>query len=445
MASRRPNALGEALDQFGDNLLKVAMFNVQTGLDRERIDQEQQRITIAEDNAAEVRRQNAFQRLLSFSPFIEPGTTLAQNTFLHDSVREAWGEEPTNVGEGGIGTIVFNPETIESVIRPMEIDYLNSLPKDRRDAILERGLYRSVLGTPVSGDDIALQGNVTAMRLQAVEEWKADPVALQTIARGTLGLEPITRVELPDGRIIEYDTVASANLSVELFKFMRNLEFQEDMTELTSANKMDLAGELIKQAQDFAGIGISRARAMQIIDAIHSENPDEAIANLRTNSGWSDELDAVVDMYFNGVEIARSAIPLFMRNYPDMNNFLLLGKAMETVYGKEAMSAVLPEYNRLMFERGENLPTPSAGWARWRQSGISGRNAGQRPGPRVENLPADSAGGDAESGRNKLDMMERAVSAYIGGTKSAADIRREFSPTEATTILREAAYRRRQQ
>lgn len=443
MSSRRPNALGEALDQFGDNLLKVAMFNVQTGLDRERIAQEQERIEIAGDAAAETRRTNAFQRILSFSPFIEPGTTLAENTFLHDSVREAWGEDPTNVEQGGIGSLVFTPETIENVIRPMEIDYFNSLPEEHRNNIMDRRVNRAVLGQPISPEDITLQNSVTGMRLAAIDEWKTDPVALQTIARSTLGLDPITRVEIPGGGIVEYDTVASANLSVELFKFMKNMEFQTDMAELTSQNKMDLAGELITQAQEFAGVGISRPRAMQIIEAIHSEDPNAAIAALRTSAGWSPELEVVVDMYFNGVEIARSAIPMFMRQYPDMDNFMLMGQALETVYGKEAMSAVLPEFNRLLFERDENLPVPSSGWSRHRQSGITSKDAGLKPGPRPENLEGGGTEPD-ESGLSKLDQMEQAVSAYIGGTMSAAEVREKFSGTEATTILREAAYRRRQ-
>jgi hypothetical protein len=262
MATFIPNRTGEAIQRASENLINMILQGQRIQMERQRLGMEERRLGMAETQLREGQRASALQRVLSFAPFIQPGKTIAEVPELHESMATLWPEfDPAD--PAGFGGIELNPQTLDTVLRPMAIAKFQEMSPEDQARIVERRVNREVLGIPASGAQLTAEDARSNIFLQSWETLRRDPVALEGIMRQTVGLQQPIRVNY-QGRTLTWDSAEAANISVRLM--LHQDEMNARQTQLDSQSKLDLAGELMEQMEK-AGAPISRPAAMQVVSA----------------------------------------------------------------------------------------------------------------------------------------------------------------------------------
>lgn len=291
------NRTAESLSQM---MVQIMLENRRMGLEQARMGQDQQRIDLATHAQHSQEQGAALERIIALAPFLPDGKPIGEMPELHDTLRTAFPEfDPSHPGD--LGGVVLNPQTVDDLLRPMLLTRINQLPDEQKNQILERGVNRAILGTPVSGAELQGQDTRAGMFLQAWQTLKQDPRALEGILRTQVGLEVPTRV-MYGGREIKFDTAAAAHITAQLMQHRDEMAVQ--WAGLNKRAQLDLAGELMGQMQK-NGINLGRASAMQIVGAYNQ------MAGLATQGKLSDDNNPMKALYDNSSPEVKTAIQAF--------------------------------------------------------------------------------------------------------------------------------------
>lgn len=410
----RGNDINAALAQASENVLRMIMQRQQLAMEHERLE-------FAREQFSEEQQANAFQRVATLIPLMKPGTT---SPLIADELQKIFPEQD----RATIEELVSVPQTFENIVRPALIERFQGLPEEQKSRIMEMATNRALLGEATTDEAIELQDNIIGTQLESVQNILKDPEMMEAIGRKSLGLEQPIRINL-GGREISFDTADAARLSVEIWKHNSMMNWYRQQAALDNSAKSDIAGELIKLAGE-KGIGISRAGAMQIINAVHwaPDNadtlPPDEVARQRqekiqeTFQQLSPEMQTVMSMYLNGAKLADEVPAWITEQFPGLGEFLTLGTELEKAVGKELTSTILPVISREMSKRGTGIAAPQRfGILPFRSS----FNLGEI---RAPDLSREAAHADADK--------------YAKGEISLSELTRKWGAQKAKAIVADA-------
>lgn len=356
MTAPRVNVIPSPLAGLADasqTILDALLARAQLELQERRIRAEEERVELARRAADADERAAAFDRIIKMAPFIQPGSTLAENDFLHKDFQLVFpGSDPT------MSQLALNPETIETILLPEFKEAAKTLTPERREAIFERGLNKIIIGEALSGEELELQGQVLEVQKRGLQALLGDARFQEDAARRLAGLEQKIRLRVPDeqGRLvdIEFDTADAARISAALWEHWDLLAWQERKFALEERAKTDVAKEFMEVAKE-RKLLITRPQALAIIGAVHSDDPAEAVRALQQSPAWNETLDAALQLYIGGFNLATdSPIPEIAR-FPGLQLYMALGAEFESRFGKDATAKLLPSVASVLRREGVQI------------------------------------------------------------------------------------------
>lgn len=443
--STRDTGFNAALGDVGKNVLEAFIqkammdfrekeLSTNTRLEEGRQGLEQQRVDLGRAQLDEQKRMDAMERILKISPFINPGTLLAENAVLHDDFKTAFpGADPTNLeGEGGL---MLNRETFENTINPMMLDQIKRMSPEAQKAFFTRGINKAVLGENLSAEELALRDDQIQLQSQALEGLQRDPVFMKNVARKMFGIDPITRLRI-DGKEIAFDSDLAASLSVEMWKQRSMLDYYltKDKSE-KGTGLMDMAKFFSQQMADASDkkIQLSLPVAAEIIQTVDSFDPKLAddpvqqqayMSRINALKARSPEVSAAVDMYMSASKLSEETAFSFLDASPGLKNYIMLGNALKTEAGMDAttVAQVLPGLARkLATEQSAPIAYP-------RRFMFWGSNT---PTKNLEGFSTerDQAEADVNALRNGSKTTQQIINTW-GTQKARAIILRAQQPTQ---------------
>lgn len=344
----RESSIGRGIERASENILRAAMARAQLDIDQQRVDLQARQIAQAE-------RTSALERIIRFSPLLQPGTTIADNAFLHDDLKQVFPEfDPSNPGD--LGGLVLRPETVDDVLRPMILNRARELDP----GMIDRIVNNTLIGKAVTGEQLELEQSTVELQLDALQGLVTDPRAVENVGRRMFGLDQIVALNI-GGRQVTFDSADAARLTVDIWKHMNLMDWERTRFNLGNQQQADIAKEFMDLMEE-KGVGITRAQANRIISAVHSENPQEQVNALRSSAGWNEIQDAALQVYLSGARLGEETAASFLEQFPGLQNYIQLGGALEAVIGKDAVAEVLPTIARQVEKSGVNIATPGRVW-----------------------------------------------------------------------------------
>ena len=358
------NDLGSALERATSNIFQLLLQKRQMDIQQQQF---QQQLSLSERRLTADERASAFDRVSRLIPFLPPGTSIADNEVLHEDLAAVFeGQDPTD--QAGLGGLVLNPETMENVLMPAMIDQLQAMPAEQRAKLMERGAIRLMTGEATSQQALDLQENIVGVQARELESIMKDPELMKKFARHTLKV-PDQTINVPGLGPFSMTSDDAARLGTEIWKHQSLLSWYDKSAQMDTAAKNDVAKEFIALAGE-KKILLSRARAMQIINAVHYLPPDakdlsdeeihqmrqEQIDALRTGEDWNPTLDAALKLYISGADVAFSAPLPQLEGFPGLQNYLQLGEALKNAgLTSETVSTLLPIISKQLSKGGQNI------------------------------------------------------------------------------------------
>lgn len=287
MVRRIPSATGGALADATQSFLDVSQARRQLALLEREVDVRE--------------RGQALTELTSMIPLVREGEPLHESRALHRSFQRLWPDlDPTDPED--VGGLILNPETMESVVMKGMLQEFENLPDDERQRLLQspisRAVFKLATGEPLSPEESDLLTNRAEIGMQALNAWQPSTEEALNIARANLGLDPVTPVvDLLTGEVLgTFETETAAALAVELLKARFGL------FAASTRQQEDIVGEFMGQMKD-AGVVISRAVATEIINTVHSGDPDRLQAFAERFNDVPNAVQAL-QVYLHGARIA---------------------------------------------------------------------------------------------------------------------------------------------
>jgi hypothetical protein len=239
------NSFGEALERATGSILEAHIMNRRLGQQDRALDLQEESNLISARHADVAEKQNAWNTFLTAAEMLPPGESIAQHPWI-SAVAEQAGIDTAHPMFQEINP---NPETVQSF---MESTFRSALQSgvydaDSLRAMSERYVTGQAFGTPMSFDQLAIQGIADDVQLQAVGDMyrTMDQRTRDRIAETMFGLEPSVRfnfggreyefessdagrIALGFAQIASQESIASANRNDEMLRFRE--QFIRDAT-----------------------------------------------------------------------------------------------------------------------------------------------------------------------------------------------------------------------
>jgi hypothetical protein len=365
MATYIPNEMNNALYELNRMLIQMAMQKRSLDQDESqfgrRLAQSDSQFEASHQaqlgRDAVSKRANTFTEAIAIANMLPEGQTIANSPLLHAHMGDLFpGFDPTDP-EGPLGGWTPNAETLQSFVQRGALDFAKTLegtPEGQR--FMERATNQAILGTNQTTAELDTMTQRARIFSEGMNAVMSDPRVIQNAGRAILGLDPITRVTLPDGSVREWDTNLSASLSVDIWKFMKALEAQTGSTR--GAARDDLLKSFTDQANK-AGITMGPGTAMRVVDA-YSRGP-EAVDQLHkayTAAGNTEGI-AALSFFDSGYMVGQAFVNHMLRNSEVGQHYfapMQILQGMEGVVGKDQAAQFSADFIDRLHEGGLDIP-----------------------------------------------------------------------------------------
>jgi hypothetical protein len=465
MATVVPNSANQSMRDLSQMLVQIMLENKRLALDAQRVGIQREQVDLERERTQQAAQGQALDRLMTIAPFLPRGKTIAEIPQIHGAMQTAFPEfDPTSPGD--LGGVVLNEETIDTLLRPMVIERFRQLPEDEQARMMERATNRAILGTPSSGEELAAQDTRAQIYLESWQNLRQDPVALESILRTNMGLDPIIRVQYGD-QTLEFDTQGAASLTTALMQHrdqmslgwanysLRQQEINEARAARQGAGQLDLAGELMAQMEKH-GVSLGRASAMQIVRAY-----DET-ARLSQGGTLSDqnnplrrlfessptEVQAAIQVFDGAAQFGENQSRLFFQQTPEgqqLLRFLELGEQLNNAgIPRENIPGLLENITESFRGTGQGgypmLP-------QYQEPGFRGNRLNFRGPEAPATVPSDTGptARNTPSPQATAETMRADARALAEGRITTRDLQTKYSdPLARAAVIRQSRLYRRQ-